>query len=118
MKHATIKFHVIDLNRTTASACPLMLSADNTVFNDRELTRIKGKYYKAVLESDNIVTLYYRDPKIQHMIAHRYAVAVNWMRTDDRLAGDHKTAQAVNVAERVVRQRLLYMVKLINTGNI
>jgi hypothetical protein len=118
MEKTTIRFTVIDLQRTTATSCPLMLSADSTLFNDIELTRLKGKYYKAVLESNNIVTFYYRDPQIQHMVAHRYAVAVNWMRTDDRLAGGHKTPQAINIAERVVYQRLLSMVKLINTGNI
>jgi hypothetical protein len=94
-----------------------MLSADSTLFNDIELTRLKGKYYKAVLESNNIVTFYYRDPQIQHMVAHRYAVAVNWMRTDNRLTGGPKTPQEVNIAEKIVYQRLLSMIKLINTSN-
>lgn len=94
-----------------------MLSTDATLFNNRELTQSLGKYYKAVLESNNIVAFYHRDRQIQHIVAHRYVVAVNWMRTDDRLAGEHKTPKAIHIAERIVYQRLLSMVKLINISN-
>lgn len=114
----TIRFTVIDLNRTNSSACPLMLSTDSTLFNNTELTQLMGKYYKAVIESHNIVAFYPRDRQTQHLAAYRYVVAVDWMKTDSRLACEHKTVKTIHIAERIVYQRLLSMVKLINTSNI
>ena len=114
----TIRFNTIDLNRATAKDCPLMLSTDTTLFNNRELTQFMGKYYKAVIESHNIVAFYPRDRQTQHSAAYRYVVAVDWMKTDNRLTGEHKTAKTIHIAERIVYQRLLSMVKLINTSNI
>lgn len=111
-----ITFNAIDMLPSLPSL-PLLLGDDGYCFNDERHARTTGQWYKAVLESSNVVTLYYRNKDLSHQVAHRYVIALDWHRTDNRLTAYHPH-QATLVKERIVRQRLLYMIKLINTSNI
>lgn len=112
----TIKFHAIDtISRTDL---PLYLSTELSCFNDVASARLAGKYYKAVLDDRNIVTFYFRDKSLSHLTAHRYIVAMDWHRTDKKLVHCNSTTANNCIVERILRQRLLHMVKIINTSNL
>lgn len=111
-----IKFHAIDT--LPGTDCPLHLSYDFTCFNDVRHAQIAGKYYKAILDDRNIVTFYYRDKNLANKVAHRYIIAMDWQRSDDRMMLCASSTAASRTVERILRQRLMYMVKIINTSNI
>lgn len=112
----TIKFHAIDTISNTS--CPLYLGNELSWFNDVHSARIAGKHYKAVLDDRNVITFYFRDKDLSNRIAHRYVIAMDWYRTDKKLSQCGNTMINNCIVERILRQRLLYMIKIINTSNM